>query len=275
MRIRMAFLSCTVVATAALLAPTAALATGNWGSCSSFNPNITIVEGPCPVTFNDPLGPSCARPGTATGIKYKNSGSTADHLATLVTANNDVATPSGCQNYSACSGDPLTGLGKHSCHEKAVKINPATQTAGFWVVAQGTTANKTQRLPVMTSIVAKKGSCIKSTAILGLGLEGPSVFQAAKKAETIVFKGCAVKFELDAVTGQVVNAETDPLQSDPGANCSPLFVNDVSELSLTLTGLGDLGAGQIGDGYISTGTNSCTTRVIGGRVYTWGSSCPN
>jgi hypothetical protein len=35
-----------------------------------------------------------------------------------------------------------------------------------------------------------------------------------------------------------------------------------------------LGKGKFGDGYISTGGDSCTTRVIGGKVYTWGTPCP-
>jgi hypothetical protein len=275
----MAFLSCTVVATAALLAPTSALATGNWGSCSSFNPTIEVVEGPCAVIFNDPLGPSCARPGTATGIKYKNSGSNADHLATLVTANNSVSTATGNQVYTACSGDPVTSLGKYSCHEKAVKINPSIQTVSFWVVAEGTAAVKTQRQPIPTSVVAKKGSCIKSFAVPGLGLEGPTAnaFQTTAKTETLVFKGCAVTFELNPVTGDVINAFNDPGQSNPapGVTCSELIVSEAQDLTLSLAGVGDLGPGQIGDGYISSGTNSCTTRIVGGRLYTWGSPCPN
>lgn len=225
---------------------------------------------------NDPLGPSCERPGDATGIKYRNSGSPADHLATLVTANNDVSTATGNQTYGACSGDPLTHLGKYSCHEKAVKINPENQTVAFWVVAQATGATKSQRLPILTSIAAKKGSCIKSVAITGLGLDGPSTFQTTTKTETVVFKGCAVTFELNPVTGEVINAFNDPSQSHPapGVTCSELITSDVGDLSLNLAGVGDLGTGKIGDGYISSGDNSCTTRITGGKVYTWGSPCP-
>ncbi len=272
MRIKIAFVSCAVVAMATLLAPTDVLAGGSSSSCSSFAPSIAIVEGPCPVIFNDPLGPSCSRPGDATGIKYKNSGTPADHLATLVTTNNTLSTQNGNQVYGACSGDPVTGLGKNSCHEKAVKINPADQTLAFWVVTRGIAPSKSQRLPILTTISAKKGSCVKSFAILGLGLEGPSVFQASKKTETIVFKGCAVKFDTNPLTGEVISAANDPSQSDPGANCSDLIIDAVSELSLTLGGK-PLGTGQIGDGYISSGTGSCTTRVIGGVVYTWGPDC--
>jgi hypothetical protein len=35
-----------------------------------------------------------------------------------------------------------------------------------------------------------------------------------------------------------------------------------------------LGAGKFGEGYVHSGSNSCTTRIIGGRMYSWGSPCP-
>jgi len=265
MRTRTAYVSCAIVAAFGLLAPTTAMATG-WGSCSSFTPNIEVVEGPCPVS--NPESPACSAQGNFTGIKYQNTGSSADHLATLVTRNNTVSGATGNQTYNACSGDPLTGLGKHSCHEKAVKINPYGQTVAFWVVVDG------RKAAVETSVAAKKGSCIKSFAKPGLGLEGPNAFLTTQKTETLVFKGCAVTFELNATTGEVVNAFNDPSQSDPTVTCSDLIVSTVDKLNLTLDGVGNLGFGQVGDGFISSGEDSCTTRVIGGRVYTWGSPCP-
>jgi hypothetical protein len=107
-------------------------------------------------------------------------------------------------------------------------------------------------------------------------------FQQAQKNETVNFKGCAVTFVYDVLTGSVLSAALDPAQSTKPA--CPAGVNndqccafnggeDVSHLELTLNGQ-PLGSGQFGEGYVSSGTNSCTTRVIGGRVYTWGSPCP-
>lgn len=66
------------------------------------------------------------------------------------------------------------------------------------------------------------------------------------------------------------------------------FEIDVEDLSLTadnidLDGVGGmpslgldvpLGDGQFGDGYISTGSESCSCRVFAGRVFCWGSPCP-
>ena len=264
MRIRMAFLSCTVVAMAALLAPTAVLATGSGYSCSTFTPNIAIVEGPCPVIFNDPLGPSCERPGDATGIKYQNSGTLADHLATLVTVNNNVGNLSGCQLYSACSGDPLTGLGKYSCHEQAIKINPANQTVGFWVVAQATAANKTQRLPVLTSIVAKKGSCIKSKAILGLGLEAPVTLAKTTKKTTKV-GACEATLSTPA-TGP----ETFDLADDAPPECV-VVDNGVPLADVTITTPGHSGTGLEAEEFSFVSKGSCCYSTVSratGKLYT-------
>lgn len=281
--LKAAFLSCAVVAATGLLATPAAMATGS--SCSSFNPTVTITSlpvgappgatGPCPVTSANPT--QCAASGPYTGIRYKITGSP-DHVATVVTANNVVLSVPGNQFYAACVGDSVTGLGKQSCHERAVKVNPNPYTGEFWLVVDKA------RAPILQSLAAKKGSCTKSFAVTGLGFE-VNPFQTAQKTETVNFKGCAVDFAYDVVTGAVQSAQLNIAQSlpvcqggeQPGTCCSHVIESDVSNLSLNLNipGIGPLGAGQFGDGYISSGVNSCTTRVIGGRVYTWGSPCPD
>jgi hypothetical protein len=281
MRIReKVFVSCAVAAVVGLLAAPAAMATGSY-SCSSFVPTVTILAGPCPVTSASPA--ACEPVGSFTGftgIKYKVTGNP-DHAATVVTANNTVLVPSGFQSYPACAGDPVTGLGKYSCHEEAVKVNPNAAAAGeFWLVVEG------QKAAVLQAIALKKGTCTKSLAIAGLGFD-VNPFQATQKVETVNFKGCAVDFVHDVLTGAVLSAElnvgesTKPVCSGagpfaPGSCCSEVISSDVANLTLNLNvpGVGDLGIGQFGDGYISSGQNSCTTRVIGGRVYTWGSPCP-
>jgi hypothetical protein len=103
----------------------------------------------------------------------------------------------------------------------------------------------------------------------------PNPFAEIKRAETIVFKGCAVTFIYDD-NGGVVKVFNDPKFSTGGfhSNCSEVVVSEASALSLNIEGIGDLGLGQFGDGYFSSGSNSCTTRVIGGNLYTWGSPCP-
>jgi hypothetical protein len=266
-----ALLCCTVLASMGLLGTPAAMATGSL--CSSFTPTVTVLLGPCPVSGASPTACEPQESVTGfTGIKYRVTGSP-DYVAALVTANNVVV--SGGQSYPACAGDPVTDLGERSCHEKAVAFGCSQVTSDFWIVVQG------QKGAVLQSVAVKRGICIKSFAVAGLGYD-LNPFQATQKVETVNFKGCAVRFQYDVVSGAVVSAALDPTQSTkpacaPGQNdgtcCAFNGGEDVSHLELTLNGQ-TLGTGQFGQGYVSSGTNSCTTRVLGGRVYTWGAPCP-
>jgi hypothetical protein len=274
MRIReKVFVSCVVAAVVGLLAAPAAMATGSY-SCSSFYAaaGVQAVAGPCPVASANPS--ACEPSGSFTGftgIKYRVTGSP-DYIAALVTANNTVV--SAGQTNAACVGDSVTGLGKQSCHEEAIAFGCNVATAEFWIVVTG------QKAAVLQSVALKKNSCIKSFAVPGLGSDS-NPFQTSRKTETVNFKGCAVDFVFDPVTGAVLSAQLNTAESKPlcdgtqaaGECCSPVQQQDVSHLELSLNGQ-SLGAGVIGDGYVSSGTNSCTTRVIGGKVYTWGSPCP-
>jgi len=269
MRTKVAFLACSL-AVAGLLAASGASA-GNYYSCSSFQPTVTVTAGPCPVGSTAPV--ACESAGPYTGVRYKVTGSP-DYVAALVTANNAVV--SGGTVYAACKGDPITGLGVNSCHEKAVVLGGCGggATAEFWIVVDG------KRGPVLQSVALKRNSCVKSVAVTGLGYE-ISPFAPLQTVESVNFKGCVVDFTRDPLTGAVTDAvlnqltSTKPRCSATGQTncCSDVITNTIDKLSLTLNGQ-ELGAGQIGDGYVSSGVNSCTTRVVGGRVYTWGSPCP-
>ena len=172
------------------------------------------------------------------------------------------------------AGDSVTELGEQSCHEQAIAFGCKSVSAEFWIVVQG------KKGPILQSVAVKRGSCVKSFAVAGLGYD-ISVFQPLQTTESVNFKGCVVNFTRDPLTGAVTNAALDleqstkPRCSTAGQTdcCSDVITTTVDKLSLTLNGV-ELGAGQLGDGYVSSGTNSCTTRLIGGRIYTWGSPCP-
>jgi hypothetical protein len=123
---------------------------------------------------------------------------------------------------------------------------------------------------------------VAACTILGIGLEGgPDPNQLTQTSERIDFKGCVVEFTRDPVTGEVEKAQLLTPTSTSGEACeSPSLQKDgtiaprpIGEIEVLLGGT-PLLEPKFGDGYISTGTESCTTRVIGGRVYTWGSPCP-
>ena len=270
----LAFLSCTVVAAAVLLATPSVNAGGSRDTCSTFSPTVTVVAGPCPVLNGTPS--ACQPAGASTdftGIKYRVTGSP-DYVAALVTANNAIV--SAGRVNAPCVGDEVTELGERSCHEQAISFSCGSVTTDIWIVVKG------RKAAVLQSVAVKKNSCVKSFAVPGLGVD-VNPFQQTQTTETVNFKGCAVTFTKDVNSGAIVNAvlEPPPLSTKPacasgqndGTCCAFNGGEDVSHLELTLNGQ-PLGSGQFGDGYVSSGDHSCTTRVIGGRVYSWGSPCP-
>lgn len=284
-----AFLSCAIVAAATLLATPAAMASGGGSSSCSASPSIEVaadaygVPTPCPVKIV--LGvPQCTGPNEAaelTGIRYKKKAgaSSFDHVATLVTSNNSIVIPSGYQVFTNCKGDPVTQLGYRSCNVNTVKVNGTTAAADFWVVVSG------RKLPVDSAMATKSGSSsssIKCFPIRGLGLTASSD-QLIQQVQRVTSQdGCAVDFITDSLTGEVLSAKLTPESIDNNCNSPSLNVDgetinplNAEEFELTRPGFpGNYGKWKFGEGYVRSGDNSCTTRIIGGRVYTWGAPCP-
>lgn len=284
MRSKRTFLSATSLAALMVLAAmTAPAAAGQLPmACTSVGTGafrIEVIQGPCPVTSE--TSPACAASGLFTGIKYRITG-TPDHIATLVNSESVVSKATGNLVYSPGYGDPWTGLGRLAYHERAVKFGTESLSGEFWLVVQG------EKAPTMETMIAKKGTNRpESCAIAGFGDERDPPpptdacvsacgnfhpDQVLKKTEVLTFKHCSVIFTYDLTTGQVIDAHLTPESVD----CD-FFQASVSDVQVTVNvpGGGSLGLGKFGDGYISTGTESCTTRIIGGRVYTWGNPCPN
>jgi len=274
MRIKDVFLPCAIIVVGLLVA-TPAVAQAPSGSCDAGG-WLVQAFGPTPV--------DCGTTGGCTEITYEvSSGPTPDHVAAVVASGSkDCSTPSivtvtgqsvtGNQSYNPGAGDPITGLGKYSCHDEAAKVNPNANVSSFTIRVLGT------RGAAPKSVVVKKGGKTAACEIVGIGEESGAV---APVVETLRHEGCAVDFTLDQVSGAVLKAtlneasSTKPLcqSGDNPSTCCSLLSADVSELNITLGGQ-PLGDGQFGDGYIQSGSASCTTRIIGGRVYTWGSPCP-
>ncbi len=301
MRIRRAFLSCTVVAALGLFTAGTAMAKGGHhgsnpppppppppgSSCSSIpTPAPPPPPTSCTIgqfTISVTSGPSfvsCASPsGQCTEIEYTVTGGLPDHVSAVEGVGIQYVSGPGAGWYEPCVGDHDTDFAERSCHEQVAKFSPTYSIQKFKIGLDG------QRSSGPTSVATKSGSTIGACRIVGIGLDGVAgQFQSIQTTENVNFEGCSVKFRRDATTGAVLSATLDPQMStkpacsasgaDPANCCSDLTTSNVDKLSLTLDGV-DLGAGQIGDGYVSSGAHSCTTRIIGGRVYTWGSPCPN
>jgi hypothetical protein len=256
---------CAVFGAASLLASTAVMAQSNL-SCTAGN---FLVETTGPVY---PSGCDC------TEITYDISGGKPDHVATVVASTStDCSTQSimnvygdqitGNQWYAPAVGDPITGLGEWACHEEAAKVNPSDTVSSFTIRVSGVRGSTPK------SVVTKKGGKVRSCEIAGLG-EISTPGTPAGLTEVLCHGECCVEFTLDVFTGAVIDAA---LTDDSNPLCS-FEVNDVDDLKLTLVddqnNETDLGFTQFGEGFAQSGTATCITRWIGGRVITWGYPCP-
>ena len=227
---------------------------------------------------SSPTNPS----GLCTEIEYEvapipgTSFAVGDHVAILEGIGVQYVSGNGNKWYPPCVGDEVTDIGERSCHGQAVRFNPIASNKKFKIALAG------QRKSGPTSVATKKGSSYGQCRILGIGLESvASTFQATAAAECQDFLGCTVCFMKDTATGDVVSAALNEEMSTKqtcGSGvtqncCSALITESIDKLQLML-GTIPLGFGQIGEGTVSSGTGSCTTRIIGGRVYSWGDPCP-
>ena len=265
MRNRKQFFSVAVAAAALLLAGTVAVAQ---------QAPLTSCTTPNETTFTVTSGPSfvpCPEGGECTEIEYQVSGSPGEVYA-LEGKGVVKVSPGGEGTTIGLPCEGVNGFGEGACHEQAIRTIP-DESGKFKITLDG------QRRPSPTS-VAIRSEGFEACEILGIGLENsPNPEQTTQTTETVDFKGCVVEFTRDAATGEVVRARLTP---DSPARCESPFLGKggilnpqpVTELEIRLKDGPSLGKGKYGDGYISTGEESCTTRVVGGRVYTWGAPCP-
>lgn len=305
MRNKKAFLFLALVtATGLIIAPTAVIAADPPPtSCSTSNGyTISVAEGtPCAVQCGLPLatGAFCSEGGPCTGIEYLIEGpSKPDHVAGLARStgvpfatdtwvNGPKAQGSSIAIFEPCQGDTTTGMGKHSCHERTYKINPAGASQGFRVVVQG------DRKVIPVSVAVKKGNATSATGaceIAGLGEEvvvdpnracvsscgNFNAFQTMTKTEILKFKGCYAEFVYDLSTGDIISHTL--LTSPPYESATGCLVRsgNAQELSLRLNGnpLPGNGVVEFGDGTLGVGDDSATYRFVGGRWYCTGTDCP-
>jgi hypothetical protein len=205
-----------------------------------------------------------------------------------------------------CEGDSSLQMGEGVCHQQAVRFNPNDVANGeFWVAVPGL-----RELTVTTLSAKGNGPKIERCQTVGVGdlmeVEDSEVAlcvascgnfdpnQTITKTEILDFKGCKAKFEFNLATGEVVDFGLAPAQCSDSTCCqdNPLDPYcctpgtpdcckevDFFTTQLTLEAQGvpgfDPKDATFGDGLINIGPDSCSCRVIGGRVYCWGKNCPN
>jgi hypothetical protein len=175
-------------------------------------------------------------------------------------------------NPTTCSGDSVFGLGSPLlCHERVIHFSNRTALATTFTLK---VAGK--RNPIVTTLVVKKGSSQCAYPIEGIGFEVPpppascvnncgnfSPKQSVRKTEKFNFEGCIMQFDYDADGSIPAGGFT--VYPDPTVNPAPVCTPTTGSISDIVV---QTGAGTFGDGWLSSGSDSCSTRMVGGTYYT-------
>ncbi len=215
---------------------------------------------------------------TSTTITYNITplnGATPDHVATFV--RKEAGVPTGASSLTVgapCAGESVIGVAAGViCHERIARWNNQEKFTAFTLTVSG------KREPIETSVVVRKGNSLGSCAIEGFGFEDTSAgscvhqcgdfdeHQSVVKTEIFKFKMCEISFDFDTLTGEVVAFAATPI---PPSNqpCSTK-VTPVGQLTISGEGIdADSEIVSFGDGWISSGNDTCITRLISGTRYT-------
>lgn len=245
------------IAAALLFAAGGAIASDAPTECTTSGGGWTVVA-------SEPFEASnCPGGGPCTGITYNitpHRGEIPDHVAVLAEHDTAIVVPSSNFVSAPCAGDGVTSLGARDCSSQAVRVNQNQQKVGpFDLIVEDTLQ------PVGSSIVVKKGKVAEQCRIASLGRPF-EVFDPRAQvptSQTFDFEGCQVTIPTDVVTGEGGEATLS------GDGC--VFVANglpVGVAKLIVDGK-DVGFATHGLGALSTGSDSCTTRVISNRLYTW------
>ena len=246
------------IAAAVLLAAGGATASDEPTQCTTSGGGWTVF-------VSAPFEPLSCPVERCTGLTYNlvaHRGESPDHVAVLVEHDTPIVIPPSTFDTAPCFGDGVTGLGSRDCSKQTARINQSQQKVGpFDLVVQGVVK------PMGASIVVKKGKIVEHCRIASLGLPY-DVFDPHAQVtttETIEFKQCTLTVSVDPITGE------PGIGSLTGTGCK--FVANgapVESLDVSINGV-PLGQGKwVSDNAaFSNGDESCTTRTIGGRLYSF------
>jgi len=223
----------------------------------------TNGEGNWNVTATGPLDIECPFGGDCTAVQYvitPTTGKSPDHVVVLADHDVDVLVPESRNVSPPCVGDNVTAIGTHNCSTSAVRMNANVETGAFDLIVSG------KKELVGSSIVIKKGKVTESCRIASLGAEPLDAFDPnaqRTESQTISFKGCMVNIPTDPMTGEGGVATITGENCVFVANAEPV---SVGELIVNGSSVGTL---TFGEGNLSSGVASCTSKVINRKLYTW------
>jgi hypothetical protein len=221
---------------------------------------VTNGDGNWSIVASMPTAVECAA-GVCTEIRYDITplkGKSADHVVVL-TEHDQIVEPNGSRTIHApCDGDSVTDLGVRDCSSQAVRLNSSPETEGtFNLVVEG------EAIAVASSIVVKKGRVIEECGISSLGSQvvvcDPKAQQSSK--ETFQFGDCEIEIAIDPCTG----APGDATVVEGSAETCKVDSVAITDLQVVING--EAQNVTVGDGWLSSGENSCTTRFYRRKPY--------
>jgi hypothetical protein len=236
-----------------------------FGAAASDAPSqCTTSGGGWVVNVSDPFEPASCPVARCTGLTYTLTplrGEIPDHVAVLVEHDAPIVIPPSTFDTPPCAGDVVTALGFRDCSSQTARINQNQQKVGpFDLVVQGV------KKPEGGSIVVKKGKVVEQCRIATLGVPF-DVFDPHEQisvSETIQFKACTLTIAKDPITGE-------PGVGALSGNCK--FVANGAPLDSLSLAIGDTEIGHANwasiNASLSSGSDSCTTRTISGRLYSF------
>jgi len=211
------------------------------------------------ITATGPTSVECPEGGECTSMEYQivsNAGRSPGRAAILVERDAVVVSPESVSVSPPCEGDRRTRLGLHDCSRQTVRFDLGDGSASFQIVVAGTKA------PSQSSIVIRRGTT-EQCQIAALGIDHFDPHAEITTNEQIEFKGCTVSIPTDRLTGMGGTATISGKNCVFVANAKPV---SSGELLINGKSVGNL---TLGEGYISSGKSSCTTKVLSNRLYTW------
>jgi len=224
----------------------------------------TGPNGTFSVVADGPTSVACPDTGECTAMSYTITalaGSKPRYVSMLLPNDVVVASPTSDSVFAPCKGDRRARLGLNDCSRQTVRLEPSEDgpSSTFEIVVRGTR-------DAATSAIAMKRTRVEGCEIASLGGDAVEILESNAlilTRELITFKGCTVSIPVHPLNGE------SELATVSGPNCV-LLANalPVNNASLNVAGA-NVGNLTFGDGYVSSGTSSCTTKVISNRLYTW------
>jgi hypothetical protein len=209
------------------------------------------------VSASAPTKVPCSTPtGECTQIQYTVTplkGKLPEHVTVLVGSDVSVVASRCGAVAPPCAGDLFTLIGIRDCASQAVRLLRPSGTSTFDLLVEGDASVTT------SSMAVKKGlTTVEACKIVSLDVPDYNPKAQLTTKETFQFKDCEVQIEINPFTG-------DPGTATVVSGDCVIDAPPIETLQLVINGTPQ--NVTIGDGWVSSGESSCTTRFVRSKPY--------